>query len=98
DAIKRAPKDQKRAVGERGNEILESINSTFASLLQGIKEREREEDLKRTVDVTLPGRAQAVGRLGHLHPTTLARREIERIFSALGFAVESGPEVESDFY
>ena len=36
--------------------------------------------------------------LGHLHPVTLARREIERIFLALGFTVAQGPEVETDFY
>src|SRR5439155_2956066 len=58
----------------------------------------RQRDLGRTVDVTLPGRALAVRRLGHLHPITLTRREIERIFALLGFTVASGPLVEGDFY
>ncbi|HEX6837857.1 MAG TPA: phenylalanine--tRNA ligase subunit alpha, partial [Polyangia bacterium] len=45
--------------------------------------------------VTLPGRAH---RLGHLHPITLARREIEAIFAQLGFTVAVGPQVETDFH
>jgi phenylalanyl-tRNA synthetase alpha chain len=35
---------------------------------------------------------------GHLHPLTLAVRDIERIFSELGFTVALGPEVETEFY
>jgi len=45
--------------------------------------------------VTLPGRAR---RLGHLHPITLARREIEAIFAQIGFTVAVGPQVETDFH
>ena len=52
-------------------------------------------DLDRRIDVTLPGRQR---RLGHLHPVTLARRELERIFAQLGFGLASGPQVETDFH
>jgi phenylalanyl-tRNA synthetase alpha chain len=47
------------------------------------------------VDVTLPGRRP---RRGHLHPITLLRQRIEDIFVSMGYAVEDGPEVETDFY
>jgi phenylalanyl-tRNA synthetase alpha chain len=47
------------------------------------------------VDVTLP----AAGRpLGHLHPLTQTARRVVEFFSALGFSIEEGPEVESDWY
>jgi phenylalanyl-tRNA synthetase alpha chain len=47
------------------------------------------------IDVTLPGRRP---RRGHLHPITLLRERIEDIFVSLGYAVEDGREIETDFY
>ena len=36
--------------------------------------------------------------LGSLHPVTLVQRQIEEVFSRLGFIVVTGPEMESEFY
>jgi phenylalanyl-tRNA synthetase alpha chain len=47
------------------------------------------------LDVTLPGRRPLVGRL---HPITLVQREIEELFLSMGYAVEEGPEAESEYY
>lgn len=47
------------------------------------------------IDVTLPGRRT---RPGHLHPITLLRERIEDIFVSLGYTIETGPEIETDFY
>src|SRR4029079_4397574 len=60
-----------------------------------LNEQAFQADLARRADVTLPGR---VRRLGHLHPNTLVRREIEAIFSQLGFTVAEGPQIETDFH
>ena len=49
----------------------------------------------RTVDVTLPGREVP---LGHRHPLTVIREEIEQIFTGLGFEILEGPEVEDDYH
>lgn len=46
-------------------------------------------------DLTLPGIRHS---LGSLHPITRVQREIEDIFINLGFAIESGPEIESVEY
>ena len=48
-----------------------------------------------TLDVTLPGREL---RVGHRHPLTVVREEIEEIFAGLGFEVIEGPEVEDDYH
>lgn len=50
---------------------------------------------RERIDVTLPGRRP---RRGHLHPITIVRERIEDIFVALGYAVEDGREIETDFY
>lgn len=47
------------------------------------------------LDVTLPGRG--VG-MGGLHPVTLTLERIQSLFRSIGFAVASGPEIETDFY
>jgi phenylalanyl-tRNA synthetase alpha chain len=50
---------------------------------------------RESIDVTLPGRRP---RLGHRHPITLLREQIEDIFVALGYAIEDDREIETDFY
>ncbi len=47
------------------------------------------------VDVTLPGREF---RIGHRHPLTVIREEIEQIFTGFGFEILEGPEVEDDYH
>jgi phenylalanyl-tRNA synthetase alpha chain len=46
-------------------------------------------------DATLPGRAP---RPGTTHPIARIRALIEAIFLELGYAIETGPEVETDYY
>ena len=50
---------------------------------------------REAIDVTLPGRRP---RRGHLHPITVVRERIEEIFVSLGYAIEDGREIETDFY
>ena len=50
---------------------------------------------REAIDVTLPGRRP---RRGHLHPITVGRERIEDIFVSLGYAIEDGREIETDFY
>lgn len=46
-------------------------------------------------DLSLPGRLPLHGRK---HPLTIVLDEIKNIFKNMGFAVEDGPEIETDFY
>ena len=48
-----------------------------------------------TFDTTLPGRKELTGSL---HPITQVMEEITSIFFGLGFQVEEGPEIETDYY
>ncbi len=47
------------------------------------------------VDLTLPGRTRYWGAP---HPVLVIKERIERIFLRMGFSVEDGPEMETDFY
>jgi phenylalanyl-tRNA synthetase alpha chain len=67
-----------------------SVAKVNLELLKRSLDEERER-----IDVTLPGRRP---RKGHLHPLTMLRERIEDIFVALGYAIEDGREIETDFY
>jgi phenylalanyl-tRNA synthetase alpha chain len=95
DALKTAPNEAKKSIGQLTNAVVQEVEAQFTDRLRALDEEAHRRDLERTVDVTLPGR---VRRLGHLHPITLARREIEAIFAQLGFTVATGPQVETDFH
>ncbi len=47
------------------------------------------------LDLTLPGRAPALGRR---HPLSATRQELEDVFLAMGYEVYDGPEVEDDYH
>ncbi len=95
EAIKSAPNAEKKAIGQLSNQVVQSVEKLFEERLRALADEARRRDLERVVDVTLPGRARP---LGHLHPVTLARRDIVEIFGQLGFTVAEGPQVETDFH
>ena len=72
--------------------IVDAIENAELTLKKYVDEARVEQE---SIDVTLPGRR---GRQGHLHPITLLREKIEDIFVALGYAIEDGREIETDFY
>jgi len=109
--LKRAPKELKPMVGRQFNALRQAASSLeLEALLRtvprvmpprqlgaGADSVEAVAAPSRTVsaDLTLPGYRRC---LGSLHPVTRVQWEIEDIFLALGFRIESGPEVESVYY
>ena len=90
------PPEERPAVGRLANEIKQALEAAYAERAEAIRRAELEETLQRdAVDVTLPGRPPAMGRL---HPSTRTLREIERIFADLGFQVYRARDVELDEY
>ena len=91
-AVATAPPDLKPVLGKGANELKVQIE-------QQLGERKSALDAAKqpvgAVDVSLPGRAP---RIGHRHPLTIVREEIEAIFTRLGYQVLEGPEVEDDFH
>jgi phenylalanyl-tRNA synthetase alpha chain len=50
---------------------------------------------KEQLDLTLPGSRRYIGAP---HPVLLFQQKIEQIFIRMGYSVEDGPEIESDYY
>jgi len=88
--------EERRAAGQRLNELKNYVEAEVEKLQAGFAARRETEQLaKERIDVTLPGRCV---RRGHLHPITLLRQKIEDIFVSMGYEIEDGPEVETEFY
>jgi len=47
------------------------------------------------IDMTLPGTGRTIGAL---HPISLVQMELEEIFMSMGFTVETGYDVETEYY
>jgi phenylalanyl-tRNA synthetase alpha chain len=90
------PGEERARAGEAANAAKERIEAWVAER-RGVLERAgRESDLAaQRLDVTLPG---AGAPLGHLHPVTRVARDVVGFFSRLGFSLEEGPEVETEWH
>ena len=90
------PREQRAEFGRVANQVKSKIEASLDQLLTTISEREKAAALEReALDVTLPGNRR---RIGHAHPLTIVRKQIEDIFISMGYSVEDGPEVESTHY
>jgi phenylalanyl-tRNA synthetase alpha chain len=90
------PKENRAEFGRIANEIKLKIETVLETLQATIDQREKRKALQHeALDVTLSGNRR---RIGHRHPLTIVRKEIEDIFVSMGYTVEDGPEVESSYY
>ncbi len=88
--------DERKIVGKQANEIKTKLESLFESKNNQLKNAELSDKLsKERIDVSLPGRAPAIGSI---HPIAKVTKEICDIFARLGFSVRTGPHVEKDSY
>ena len=89
------PPDARRELGAVFNRIKESIEGEVGRRLAALENASAAADLGRTIDVSLPGRARAVGRL---HLLTQIRQHAVDVFGELGFEVAEGPQIDTDFH
>jgi phenylalanyl-tRNA synthetase alpha chain len=87
------PPEDRPEVGRLANEVKTRLELAFKDAIEGL-EKERKMPAE-ALDVTLPGRPVARGRL---HPITQITQDICEIFLRLGFEIVEGPDVELDYY
>ncbi|MBR2133800.1 MAG: phenylalanine--tRNA ligase subunit alpha [Eubacterium sp.] len=87
--------DEKKAFGQKVNELKSSVAERIAQKTQELKELEvqREIDSMPEFDISMPASLER----GSYHPITLVQRECERIFKSMGFTVEDYSEVVTDY-
>jgi len=87
----------KKELGKMANEI----KSELLILVEDKKEELEKQQMSQiaeaeAIDVTQPGLTKKP--VGHVHPLSLGLWEMERVARDMGFIVEDGPELESDYY
>lgn len=89
------PNEHKREAGQRINELKSYIEVSIAEKLEEIKALEIQKliDSTESYDESMPVSAD----LGSYHPITLVRREVESIFTSMGFTVEDYSEITDDY-
>jgi phenylalanyl-tRNA synthetase alpha chain len=85
---------ERAAAGGAVNAAKERIESWVTDRRSELDREDQRESLEHRLDVSLPGAAPTAG---HLHPLTLIEREMCDFFRGLGFSIEDGPDVETEY-
>ncbi|GEN45858.1 phenylalanine--tRNA ligase subunit alpha [Alkalibacillus haloalkaliphilus] len=89
-------KEERPVIGQLANEVRDVITEAIEEKKSKLEEEAIEKQLQEeTVDVTLPGKPTQVGG-SHLLMNVI--RDIEDLFTSMGYQVAEGPEVETDYY
>ena len=90
------PKEDRPTFGKIVNEFKQAIEEKFEARAIVVKQKEMDAKYaSERIDITMPGKTV---KKGALHPITLVKNELIDIFSAMGFKVFEGPEIETDYY
>jgi len=90
------PAEQRPAAGAAINDAKQAVQGWLDAREAALRTEQLNASLaKEKVDITLPGRRQSSGGL---HPVSQALERMEQIFSAAGYAVVDGPEIEDDYH
>jgi phenylalanyl-tRNA synthetase alpha chain len=95
--MKNLDKEERIAVGKEGNRVKNVLMDFIKTRQDELKNKDVAQTLDKGkgFDITLPG-SQFVS--GSLSPVTIVQKEVEKVFTGMGFGIVEGPEVESDFY
>jgi phenylalanyl-tRNA synthetase alpha chain len=86
------PQESRREAGALVNALKQEIETSLAEARDKLQAGRPPAG---AVDVTLPGRPLTLGRA---HPLMRVRRQVEEIFTRMGYEILEGPEVEDDYH
>ena len=93
--LKNYDESERPKIGKKVNEVKKEIEEKIEEKTGVLKQEELGKRIKNQekIDFSLPVNE----KLGSLHPITIVQREIEEIFRTMGFTVEDGNEVETEY-
>ncbi|MBI5046061.1 MAG: phenylalanine--tRNA ligase subunit alpha [Candidatus Niyogibacteria bacterium] len=94
--LKDMPEAERRVMGALANALRQELEGAFQNGEKNLGAIAKTAHFKQEkIDISLPGAKIPVG---HLHPLTKIKKEVEEIFISLGFEVVEGPEMEREHY
>lgn len=96
-SVKQYPAAQRGLVGKTVNAAKQRVKAQLEQRLSELQAIATASQASRegAFDATLPGVREP---MGSVHPVTAVQWEIERAFERLGFTVEAGPEMETEYH
>ncbi len=93
--LKNVEESKRKEYAMIANKLKSDIESKIEEKKEEVKELEYELRIKNEekIDITLP----VDDEVGSLHPITIVQKELEEIFTSMGFTVEDGNEVETEY-
>ena len=93
--FRNVPNDQKREVGMLINELKQKVEEGVNALKEKAKEEAliRQLESDKRIDFTLPVNTKT----GSLHPRTILQKQIVDTFVSMGFIIEDGNEIETEY-
>ncbi|MCH7645060.1 MAG: phenylalanine--tRNA ligase subunit alpha [Myxococcales bacterium] len=89
--------DQRARIGQLANSAKRRIEMVVSERRRALERGQRDRTLgAERLDITLPGAEEP--RAGHLHPVTRVFRDMVEFFTSMGFSIEEGPEVETEYH
>jgi len=88
--------EERPVIGQLANKVRADIEEALSEKLTALKASAQAAKIKEeSIDITLPGKKQTIGKL---HPMTIVENEIRDIFMGMGFDIADGPEVDDDYH
>ena len=88
--------EERPVIGQLANKVRSSIEDALAEKLTALKASAQAAKIAaESIDITLPGKVQTIGKL---HPLSKVENEIRDIFMGMGFNIADGPEVDDDYH
>lgn len=88
--------EERKTVGQEANVIKVALQEALDAREEQLKRAEVESRIQsERIDVTLPG---VQNLRGSIHPVMQVFEDSKRVFRKLGFDIDEGPEIETDFY
>ncbi|MBQ0017284.1 MAG: phenylalanine--tRNA ligase subunit alpha [Clostridiales bacterium] len=93
--LRDVPGEMRREIGSKINELKQKAEVMLNNKLLELKEKELEREIMNAelYDITLPNSKKK----GSLHPVTIVQKQVEETFKSMGFMVEDGNEIETEY-
>ena len=93
--FREVPADQKKEVGMLVNQLKNGIETKIAELKEELANKAINEEIAKSkaFDITLPVNTG----VGSLHPRTIIQKQVVDTFVSMGFIIEDGNEVETEY-
>lgn len=89
--------EERKQFGQEANEVKNELSEFLEAKFKELSANDVKKTLSKgsSFDISLPGTKY---QIGSLHPVTIVQKEIERIFTGMGFNIVDGPEAEEEFF